>query len=266
MCFDADARPPDLPSELVLPAIAGGSSAEMLTLAAADGAELGAAIAPVDGEAPGVIVLPDVRGLYPFYVELAERFASAGKHAIAIDYFGRTAGVELRDENFDFMAHLGSTTPEQVQLDVVAAREALRERAQVTSIVTVGFCFGGAQSFLTATKAELELDAAIGFYGTLNPERIGFPFPMPHPLAHASETCRPVLGLFGGADDYIPAEDIETFEGVLGEAGVEHELVTYPGAPHSFFDRAFEEFADASADAWRRILGFIDHTAARTPA
>ena len=54
------------------------------------------------------------------------------------------------------------------------------------------------------------------------------------------------------------AEDNAEFERALTEEGVEHELVTYDGAPHSFFDRSYEEFAEASADAWRRTLAFID--------
>jgi carboxymethylenebutenolidase len=33
--------------------------------------------------------------------------------------------------------------------------------------------------------------------------------------------------------------------------------VIYPGTPHSFFDRRLAEFADASADAWARVRGFI---------
>ena len=65
----------------------------------------------------------------------------------------------------------------------------------------------------------------------------------------------------GGADQAIPPEDVEAFEQALDAAGVEHELVTYDGAPHSFFDRKQEEFADASEDAWRRTLAFIEaHT------
>ena len=47
------------------------------------------------------------------------------------------------------------------------------------------------------------------------------------------------------------------FEHALAEAGAEHEIVVYPGAPHSFFDRRHEDFADASADAWERVLGFV---------
>ena len=68
----------------------------------------------------------------------------------------------------------------------------------------------------------------------------------------------PILALQAGDDQNITAEDNAAFEEALARAGVEHELVTYEGAPHSFFDRNQEEFADASADAWRRVLAFID--------
>ena len=71
----------------------------------------------------------------------------------------------------------------------------------------------------------------------------------------------PILGLMGGDDAGIPAEDVAAFERALAEAGVEHELVTYPGAPHSFFDRKQDEFADASEDAWNRVLAFIKRNA-----
>jgi carboxymethylenebutenolidase len=67
----------------------------------------------------------------------------------------------------------------------------------------------------------------------------------------------------GGADDAITADDVAAFERALSAAGVEHELVTYDGAPHSFFDRKQEQFTEASDDAWRRTLAFVEaHTAA----
>jgi carboxymethylenebutenolidase len=65
----------------------------------------------------------------------------------------------------------------------------------------------------------------------------------------------------GGADEAIPAADVAAFERALADAGIEHELVTYAGAPHSFFDRRYEEHAEASEDAWRRVLGFIERYA-----
>ena len=67
----------------------------------------------------------------------------------------------------------------------------------------------------------------------------------------------PILGLMGGADAGIPVDEVRAFEQALAEAGVEHEIEVYDGAPHSFFDRKQEEFADASADAWNRVLAFI---------
>jgi carboxymethylenebutenolidase len=69
----------------------------------------------------------------------------------------------------------------------------------------------------------------------------------------------PILALQAGDDQGITAEDNAMFERALTDAGVEHELVTYGGAPHSFFDRKYEEFADASDDAWRRVLAFVEH-------
>jgi carboxymethylenebutenolidase len=260
MCFAVDAHPPDLPSDLALPPVAGGAAAELLELTSADGTRFSAALAESpESSDPGVVILPDVRGLYRFYVELAERFAQAGHHTIAIDYFGRTAGAGERDEDFDYMPHVVQTRVDQVQADTAAALEALRERTGVTAAVTVGFCFGGSQSFAAATSAELELDGAVGFYGLLVPRREG----APSPIESAGATRCPVLGLFGGADEAIPPGHVEAFERALQDAGAEHEIVTYPGAPHSFFDRAYTEHADASEDAWWRVLGFLQKTAAR---
>jgi carboxymethylenebutenolidase len=72
----------------------------------------------------------------------------------------------------------------------------------------------------------------------------------------------PVLALQAGDDQHITAEDNAELGRALSDAGVEHEVITYDGAPHSFFDRKQEQFADASDDAWRRTLEFIDrHTA-----
>ena len=100
MCFEFDALPPELPDGRAV--IAGGAAAESLTVTAADGNQFAAALAESpEPTGPGVVILPDVRGLYRFYVELAERFAAAGHHAIAFDYFGRTAGAEERGEDFD---------------------------------------------------------------------------------------------------------------------------------------------------------------------
>ena len=256
MCFDFDARPPAPPPDLLLAPIAGSAGAELLELSSADGTPFSAAIAESPEGRGGIVILPDVRGLYPFYTELAERFAQAGFHAIVLDYFGRTAGLGPRDEEFEYVPHVQQLTVDGVQADLQASAEALGERTGVSGPATVGFCLGGFYSFMAAADVP-GLSAAVGLYGILN-DRFG----VPGPIARAGEMRCPVLGLFGGEDQAIPADEVERFDQALASAGVEHEIHVYPGAPHSFFDRRFEEYAEACEDAWRRMLGFLDRHAA----
>jgi carboxymethylenebutenolidase len=253
MCFEIDSRPPDLPPGFA--PMAGGAAAEIVELRSGDGTMFSAAIAEAaEPQGAAVLILPDVRGLYRFYVELAERFADAGHHAVAIDFFGRTAGTGERGEDFDYWEHVLASTPEGIRADGAAAIAALRERVGEVPVIVVGFCFGGAQAYLAAASDDLPLDGTIAFYGGLDGKRTG----IPSPPDHVAEMRGPILGLYGSEDAGIPVERLEAFDAALTAVGVEHEIVVYPGAPHSFFDRKYEEFADACADAWRRVLRFLD--------
>ena len=103
-----------------------------------------------------------------------------------------------------------------------------------------------------------ELAAVIGFYGILDRRTLRR---RRSARARRPTSAAPVLGLFGGADQAIPVEQVEQFDARLTETGLEHEIHVYPGAPHSFFDRRFEDYAEACEDAWRRMLGFLErHT------
>src|SRR3954449_13285939 len=127
MCFEFDAVPPDLPTDI--PRVAGGAAAEVLELESSDGTRFSAAFAGTsEVRGPGVVIYPDVRGLYPFYIQLAERFAEAGHHAVVIDYFGRTAGLGPRGEDFDYVEHIPETRSSQTQADTLAAIQSARER------------------------------------------------------------------------------------------------------------------------------------------
>ena len=205
--------------------------------------------------ATGIVILPDVRGLYRFYEELALRFAERGHAAIAFDYFGRTAGAAKRDDDFEYMPHVEKVTAAEIQNDVGAAVERLRDLG-VKNVFTVGFCMGGRQSWLSAAGGH-GLAGAIGFYGRPGTGNDG----TPGPIDRVSEIEAPILALQAGADQHISAEDNAAFDRALTEAGVEHEVIVYDGAPHSFFDRRQEDFADASGDAWRRALDFVERYA-----
>jgi carboxymethylenebutenolidase len=195
-----------------------------------------------DPDAAGVLILPDVRGLHPFYVELAERFARAGHPATAIDY----------------TAEVLHTSVEEVQAGALAARDALRERGGDRPVVAVGFSSGGMQALLAATSPELDLAGVVAFSGTLDGAQRG----LPSPADRATAMRCPVLALFGADDRSIPQDQIAGFGRALQAAGVDHHILVYPGAPHSFFDRASEKFPDASDDAWQRALAFVQRSGA----
>ena len=241
MCYPDDARPP-------LPPIGGAASDQGdMVLTAADGNKFAAyfarAAAPTGA---GMVVMPDVRGLHQFYKELAQRFAEAGIDAVAIDYFGRTAGIGDRGEGFEFMPHVEKTAPEGISADVAAALAHLKSKdgGAVKAAFTVGFCFGGSSSWNQSALTD-GLNGCIGFYG--RPERT---------LPFASRMKAPLLLLIAGAD-FTPREAFIDFDKKLTEAKVPHEMHIYEGAPHSFFDRSFAEWKDAGDDAWRRMLAFV---------
>ena len=248
MCFDLDSSPP-------IPPLSGAAvSHDDLVLTADDGNRFAAfAASPDEPASAGVVVLPDVRGLYRFYEEVALRLAERGYAAVAFDYFGRTAGVEKRDDDFEYMPHVEQTTPAGVQADVAACVAQLRD-AGCSSVFTLGFCFGGRNSWLAAASGH-GLAGAVGFYGRPGEGR---PAGTPGPIQRAAEMEAPILALQGGDDPGIPVEDSRAFDDALAAAGVEHEVVIYPGAPHSFFDRKQEAFAAESEDAWNRVLAFLE--------
>jgi carboxymethylenebutenolidase len=247
MCFDLDSSPP-------VPHIHGGSvHHEDLVLTAVDGNEFAAFSAKTGGEI-GIVVLPDVRGLFRFYEELALRFAEHGFDAVAIDYFGRTAGISKRDADWDFWPAVNAMTISGLEQDVAAAIAHLRNADPNKPVFVVGFCLGGSNAWHMAA-ADLAITGAVGFYG--HPNRADFPMGAPPVVTRVTDFSCPILALQGGDDPGIPVEVDDEFRDMLRRAGRVDDVIVYDGAPHSFFDRKYAEFAEASQDAWQRILAFI---------
>lgn len=246
MCQEPDDFPPDAPVQGLL------EGAQRLTLRAADGTELAATLArTTEPGAAGIVVVPDVRGLHPFYERLAEQYAQAGVHALAVDQYARTAGTAYRDAAFDY-GPLVAAAAGTVQLDVDAAVAHLRELGARAVFVT-GFCFGG-RAALMAAAAE-GVDGVIGLYGW--PVSPGPDGASPASVAEGGLRA-PVLALFGEADPGIPPHDVERYAAALAKSGVAHDVRAYPEAPHGFFDRKQTGFAEHCADAWGRALRFIE--------
>src|ERR1700730_14467041 len=161
MCYTNEARPP-------LPPIMGGSSDEGdLVLTASDGKRFRAyAARAATPSGARVRVIPDPRGVHPFYKDLVHRFAQTGVDAVVIDYLDRTAGMAERPDTFDLRAAIGQTKPDWIAADVAAGTAHLRPPAggAAESVFTVGFCFGGAQSW-RQSAVQPGLNGSLAFCG-----------------------------------------------------------------------------------------------------
>lgn len=248
MCHSDESRPPRPPVQR--PVASQGET----RVTAADGASvLAHAAAPEQSTGRGMVILPDIRGLHTFYKELAVGFAEAGFHAVAIDYFARTADADGRDDaSFDYRSHVEKTKPETIALDVRAAVDFLRTPAggNAQAIFTVGFCFGGATSWRQSAAGH-GVAGCIGFYGGRPMSSVGPWIP---------RMTAPLLMLLAGIDSTPPVE-FDQFAAEVRARGIDVEAHTYEGAPHSFFDRSFREHTDACAESWQRILDFTDRLA-----
>jgi carboxymethylenebutenolidase len=240
MCFSSDQHPPLPPRSSEV----GAHGPTQLT--AADGNAFQAYDAtPVTRRGASLVLLPDIRGLHPYYTDLALAFAMAGIDTVALDPFGRTAGMTVRDDDFEYMPHAKALTSEQVLADSHAAAARLRERSD-DPLFTLGFCKFGGESWLLGAS-DLGASGCMGFYGR------------PGAAQEVVDTMTtPLLILAAGADQATSPADNAAFDRALTESGKEHEFVVYDGAPHSFFDRGFSDWATACDDAWVRMLGFID--------
>ena len=249
MCYDSKSQPPVPPGER------GGATTQDLVLTARDGNQYNAFLATPTREFHSqVLIYPDIRGLHQFYKDLAVRFAEMGVRALAMDYFGRTAGLTARNDEFDWQTHVGQMTLPTFFHDVAAGLEFLQKDCDAKTFV-IGFCMGGTLTLYTGTQS-FNIAGLVPFYSGMSRKFTGAEGAI---LEVAHKIHYPVLGLYGGADQGIPVEQVNQLDAELDKANMSHELIIYPGAPHSFFDRKFAEFASESQDAWMRVLSFI-HT------
>jgi carboxymethylenebutenolidase len=261
VCYDPSARPP-------VPVGPGTAQTIHFSLTSPDGTQFAATTAkPIGdanggdswnndppGSAVGVVVIPDNRGLRGFYDQLATRLAEHGHAALAIDYYGRIDGVSRdRGDDLPLMRYLGGLTADGIRDDIVAAADYLRAPTggRCGAVVALGFCLGGRFAFLS-TQRTWGLDGAIGFYGAT-----GVINGAPGPTQLAAELNAPILGIFGGSDEHLEAAGVEEFDAALSRADLPHEIISYPGAPHGFFDVNYDDHAEACADAWKHTLGFL---------
>jgi carboxymethylenebutenolidase len=217
-----------------------------------------AALPPTDGPAPGLVLVPDVRGLSDHYRDVARRFAAEGFLTLAVDLYSREGTPTLPDLESVFR-WMRALPDGRVLGDLRAAASFLASRPDVraTAIGITGFCMGGQYALMAACTVP-GLAACVSWYGMLRYAE-HTPLKPASPLALAPQLACPYLGLFGEADALIPLSDVEELRAILTRAGKAFAIQTYPDAGHAFFnDTRPDAFRPgAAADAWRRCIAFL---------
>jgi carboxymethylenebutenolidase len=212
---------------------------------------------PAGAKGPGLVLVPDVRGLSDHYRDVARRFAAEGFVTLAVDLYSREGTPDLRDLEA-IMRWMAALPDARVLGDLVAAARYLCARAECRGGVGItGFCMGGQYALMAACVVP-GLAACVSWYGMLRYAEKDATKPA-SPLDLAPELACPYLGLFGEEDGIIPLADVQELRAILTREEKRFEIVTYPGAGHAFFnDTRPDAFRPlAAADAWGRALSFL---------
>ena len=193
----------------------------------------------------GVLVIHENRGLNDSIRAIAGRLAASGYSALAIDLLSEEGGTKSFSDEFEAMAALGSAPTSRFVADMKAGVTELRRRLPGKKVAATGFCFGGGMTWLLLASKESRLAAAVPFYG---------PFPE---NGNLSGTSAAVLGVYAGLDSRVNASRAAA-RGALRRAGLRHQIVTYPGVDHAFFNPTSSRYdAPAASAAYRRMLSWF---------
>lgn len=198
-----------------------------------------------DGPFPALLVIQEWWGLDAQTKSIADRFAAEGYLAFAPDlYHGEFAALGDSDRALALVTKYAPAAPD----DLEKVFEGLKSHPQCSGKVgSVGFCFGGRMSLTLGIRRPLH--AVCTFYGG----------GMQNIFDQMSSLRAPVLGLFGDADESIPVGTVEQFDKLLGELGLEHEVIVYPNSGHAFFRDSDPNVykPEAAQDAWKRVKKFF---------
>jgi carboxymethylenebutenolidase len=192
-----------------------------------------------------VLVIHENRGLNDHIRSVVGRFAAAGYSALALDLLSEEGGTEALGDVANATAALGNTPPERFVTDMRSALDELARRAPGAAIGAIGFCFGGGMMWRLVASGDPRLVAVAPFYGPL-PQGADF-----------TGSGAAVLGVYGALDARVNATQADA-EAALTAAGLTHELVTFPGANHAFFNDTGANYdAEAAAAAWTQVLDWF---------
>lgn len=206
---------------------------------------------------PVVLVVSEIFGVHEYIADVCRRLAREGYLAIAPELFARYGDPRKLANVQDILSGIIARTPDagvMADLDACVAW-AGRNGGDTTRLAITGFCWGGRITWLYAAHNPA-LKAGVAWYGRLDGE-INDRTPK-YPLDLAAEFKAPVLGLYGGADQGIPQDDVDAMKDVLAKAGSKSQIHVYEGAPHAFHaDYRPTYRKEPAEDGWKRLLQWL---------
>jgi carboxymethylenebutenolidase len=210
------------------------------------------------GRYPVVLVIPEVWGMHEHIKDVTRRFAKEGFLAITFETYAREGGTLRLPDQAAVMKVANSVSDSQAMgdLDALVAYAKAHPSAQADRIGVTGFCRGGMYTLLFAARNPA-VKAAVPWYGTIKPAKVAGIRDV-GPLDVAARIKVPVLGLYGEADQGIPAADVKEMEAALKNAGTTAEFILYKDAPHAFNADYRQSYrAEAARDAWGRCVAWF---------
>lgn len=210
-----------------------------------------------EGTLPVILVVQEIFGVHEHIRDICRRLAQAGYLAVAPELYFRQGDASDYNDIPTLLKELVSKVPDsQVLADLDhVANWAARHGGDMRNMAVTGFCWGGRISWLYAAHNP-QLKAAVAWYGKLVGEK-SLKQPK-HPVDIAVDLNAPVLGLYGGQDDGIPQETVDTMRQALRAANAKAEIVVYPDAGHAFnADYRPSYHAESAEDGWQRMLAFF---------
>ena len=245
-CDASDPRPTPAPGPT-----AGGSPppapGEAVTFAGAQGRALRGSWAAPAAPKGAVLIIHENRGLTDHFKALPTRLAASGYAALAIDLLSAEGGTDSFADSAQATAALNAAPPERFVADLRSGLDELARRAPGTKAAVMGFCFGGGQTWALLAAGEPRLYAAAPFYG-----------PAPDDADFSGSPNAAVLGVYAELDSRVNASR-DGAEAALQRAGLTHEIVTFPGANHAFFNDTGARYDPAAAAAaYEQLIAWFD--------
>lgn len=209
------------------------------------------------GKRPIVLVVPEIWGMHEHIKDVTRRLAKAGYFAITNEPYFRIGDLARLENIKEVIAGANQLSDMQAFEDNDKVIDwASKQRGDGARLGITGFCRGGRMVWMY-TAHNKKVDAGVAWYGPLMP----IPPAMPTgPLDVTDKIDRPVLGLYGSADQGIPMDHVERMRAGLKAFGNDRKstIHVYEGMPHAFnADYRPSYRKEAAEDGWKRMLAWF---------